>query len=151
MRSDLWSDADLLEALTLISQGWTRKAVGQRLGGRSKNSVIGTLNRIQNEEVRGSAGDGTMQADQQGHESKEIAEMMGLSRCAVRTALTRGRRNGSLPPLKRTGNLKHMLRAANLRNGNIREVFDNITMEQTVWLVSQASEIGCQTVSEYHI
>ena len=63
MRTDLWSDADLLEALSLISQGWTRKAVGQRLGGRSKNAVIGTLNRIQNEEIRGSAGDGTMQAD----------------------------------------------------------------------------------------
>ena len=63
MRSDLWSDADLLEALTLISQGWTRKAVGQRLGGRSKNAVIGTLNRIQNEEIHGNAGDGTMQAD----------------------------------------------------------------------------------------
>ena len=91
------------------------------------------------------------EAYRQGHESKAIAEMMGLSRSAVRTALTRGRRNGSLPPLKRTGNLKHMLRASNLRNGNIREVFDNITMEQTVWLVSQASEIGCQTVSEYLI
>tara|TARA_R110002153_G_scaffold37733_1_gene110276 strand:+ start:1482 stop:1841 length:360 start_codon:yes stop_codon:yes gene_type:complete len=85
----------------------------------------------------------------QGHESKEIAEMMGLSRCVVRTALTRGRKSGSLPPLKRTGNLKHLLRAANLRNGHIREVFENLTMEQTVWLVSQASEIECQTVSEY--
>lgn len=63
MRSDLWSDEDLLEALTLISQGWTRKAVGQRLGGRSKNSVIGTLHRIQDEEVCGSAGDGTMPAE----------------------------------------------------------------------------------------
>lgn len=62
MRSDLWSDKDLLEALSLIGQGWTRKAVGQRVG-RSKNSVIGTLHRIQNEEVRGSAGDGTMPAE----------------------------------------------------------------------------------------
>ena len=62
MRSDLWSDEDLLEALSLIGQGWTRKAVGQRVG-RSKNSVIGTLHRIQNEEVRGSAGDGTMPAE----------------------------------------------------------------------------------------
>ena len=87
----------------------------------------------------------------QGHESKEIAEMMGLSRSAVRTALSRGRKNGSLPPLRRTGNLKHLLRAANLRNGNIREVFDNITLEQKRWLVEQASEIGCQTVSEYLI
>ena len=63
MRSDLWSDEDLLEALTLISQGWTRKAVGQRLGGRSKNSVIGTMHRIQNEMDYGSAGDGTMPAE----------------------------------------------------------------------------------------
>ena len=30
-------------------------------------------------------------------------------------------------------------------------MFDNLTMEQTVWLVSQASEIGCQTVSEFLI
>lgn len=62
MRNDLWSDEHLLEALLLISQGWTRKAVGQRVG-RSKNSVIGTLHRIQNEEVCGSAGDGTMPAE----------------------------------------------------------------------------------------
>ena len=87
----------------------------------------------------------------QGHESKEIAEMMGLSRSAVRTALSRGRKNGSLPALKRTGNLKHLLRAANLRNGHIREVFENLTMEQARWLIEQASEIGCQTVSEFLI
>tara|TARA_R110001632_G_scaffold131201_1_gene245446 strand:- start:1741 stop:1956 length:216 start_codon:yes stop_codon:yes gene_type:complete len=62
MRSDLWSDEDLLEVLSLISQGWTRKAVGQRVG-RSKNSVIGTLHRIQNEEAYGSAGDGTMPSE----------------------------------------------------------------------------------------
>ena len=62
MKFELWSDADLLEALALTDQGWTRKAVGQRVG-RSKNSVIGTLHRIQNEEVRGSAGDGTMPAE----------------------------------------------------------------------------------------
>jgi ParB-like chromosome segregation protein Spo0J len=62
MRSDLWPDKDLLEALSLVGQGWTRKAIGQRVG-RSKNSVIGTLHRIQNEEVRGSAGDGTMPAE----------------------------------------------------------------------------------------
>ena len=62
MRSDLWSDEDLLEALSLIGQGWTRKAVGQQLGGRSKSSVIGMLHRIQNEEAYGSAGDGTMPA-----------------------------------------------------------------------------------------
>lgn len=87
----------------------------------------------------------------QGHESKEIAEMMGLSRRAVRTALSRGRKNGSLPPLKRTSNLPYLLMKHNLRNGHIRELFENLTMEQTVWLVSQASEIGCQTVSEYLI
>lgn len=62
MRSDLWSDADLLEALALVGQGWTRKAIGQRMG-RSKNSVIGTLHRIQNEEVYGSVGNGTMPAE----------------------------------------------------------------------------------------
>ena len=62
MRSDSWSDEDLLEALSLISQGWTRKAVGQRTG-RSKSSVIGMLSRIQNEEAHGSAGDGTMPAE----------------------------------------------------------------------------------------
>lgn len=62
MRSDSWSDEDLLEALSLISQGWTRKAVGQRTG-RSKSSVIGMLNRIQNDEAHGSAGDGTMPAE----------------------------------------------------------------------------------------
>jgi|TARA_B110000908_G_C9997753_1_gene332721 hypothetical protein len=60
MRGDSWSDEDLLEALSLISQGWTRKAIGQRLGGRSKNSVIGTLHRIQSEMDYGSFGDGTM-------------------------------------------------------------------------------------------
>ena len=87
----------------------------------------------------------------QGHESKEIADMLGLSRCAVRTALSRGRKNGSLPALKRASNLKHLLRAANLRNGHIREVFENLTMDQTRWLVSQASEIECQTVSEFLI
>ena len=91
------------------------------------------------------------EAYRQGHESKEIADMLGLSRPAVRTALSRGRKNGSLPELKRTGNLKHLLMKHNLRNGHIREVFDNLTMEQTVWLVSQASEIECQTVSEYLI
>jgi hypothetical protein len=91
------------------------------------------------------------EAYRQGHESKEIAEMMGLSRCAVRTALTRGRKNGSLPPLKRTSSVPHLLRMANLRNGNVRDVFDNITTEQTWWLVEQVSEIGCQTVSEYLI
>ena len=62
MRSDSWSDKDLLEALSLISQGWTRKAVGQRTG-RSKSSVIGMLNRIKNDEAHGSAGDGTMPDD----------------------------------------------------------------------------------------
>jgi len=87
----------------------------------------------------------------QGYEPKEIADMLGLPRCAVRTALNRGRKNGSLPPLKRKGNLKHMLRAANLRNGHIREVFESLTEEQTVWLVSRASEIECRTVSEYLI
>ena len=87
----------------------------------------------------------------QGHEPKEIAKKMGLSPCAVRTALTRGRMNGSLPPLKRTRNLKHLLMKHNLRNGHIREVFDNLTMEQTRWLIDEASEIECQTVSEFLI
>lgn len=91
------------------------------------------------------------EAYRQGCESKEIAERMGLSRFAVRTALARGRKNGSLPPLKRKGNLKYMLRAANLRNGHIREVFESLTMEQTRWLIEQASEIECQTVSEFLI
>tara|TARA_R110000796_G_scaffold64261_3_gene148935 strand:+ start:47 stop:406 length:360 start_codon:yes stop_codon:yes gene_type:complete len=91
------------------------------------------------------------EAYRQGHESKEIAEMMGLSRCVVRTALTRGRKSGSLPELKRTGNLKHLLMKHNLRNGHIREVFENLTMDQTRWLVSQAGEIECQTVSEFLI
>lgn len=62
MRSDSWSDEHLLEALTLSGQGWTRKEIGGRIG-RSKNSVIGTLHRIQNEEVGGGAGDGTMPAE----------------------------------------------------------------------------------------
>jgi len=91
------------------------------------------------------------EAYRQGHESKEIADMMGLSRCVVRTALTRGRKNGSLPELKRTGNLKHLLMKHNLRNGHIREVFENLTMEQTRWLIEQASKIECQTVSEFLI
>lgn len=62
MRIDLWSDEELLEALTLVAQGWTRKAIGDRIG-RSKNAVIGTLNRIQNEEVYGSVGNGTMNSE----------------------------------------------------------------------------------------
>lgn len=62
MKNYYWSDEDLLQALDLASQGWTRKAIGESMG-RSKNSVIGTLNRIQNEMLQGSAGDGTMPAD----------------------------------------------------------------------------------------
>tara|TARA_R110000796_G_scaffold97635_1_gene204761 strand:+ start:1265 stop:1492 length:228 start_codon:yes stop_codon:yes gene_type:complete len=62
MAMESWSDKDLLVALTLAGQGWTRKAIGDHLG-RSKNSVIGTLNRIQNEMAYGSAGDGTMPDD----------------------------------------------------------------------------------------
>ena len=77
--------------------------------------------------------------------------MMGLSRSSVRTALTRGRKNGSIPPFKPASNLKHLLKAANLRNGHISEVFENLTIEQTRWLIEQAGEIECQTVSEYLI
>lgn len=62
MKNYYWSDEDLLQALTLANQGWTRKAIGESMG-RSKNSVIGTLNRIQNEMLQGSAGDGTMPED----------------------------------------------------------------------------------------
>jgi transposase len=89
------------------------------------------------------------EAYRQGHNSKEVAEMMGLSRCAVRTALTRGRKNGSIPPLKRASNLKHLLRAGNLRNGHISEVFENLTIEQTRWLINEASKVEAETVSEY--
>tara|TARA_R110000851_G_scaffold97428_1_gene211118 strand:- start:6402 stop:6761 length:360 start_codon:yes stop_codon:yes gene_type:complete len=91
------------------------------------------------------------EAYRQGYDAVEIAKIMGLPRTGVSTALARGRKNGSLPAIKRTGNLKHLLMKHNLRNGHIREVFDNLTMEQTRWLVSQASEIECQTVSEFLI
>jgi len=87
----------------------------------------------------------------QGHTSKEIAEMMGLSRSSVRTALTRGRKNGSIPPFKPASNLKHLLKAANLRNGHISEVFENLTIEQTRWLINEASKVEAETVSEYLI
>jgi len=89
------------------------------------------------------------EAYRQGCASKEIAERMGLSRCAVRTALTRGRKNGSLPPLERTSNVQHLLRTVNLRNGNISDVFSSLTLEQTWWLIDQASKVEAETVSEY--
>ena len=91
------------------------------------------------------------EAYRQGNTSKAIAEMMGLTRCAVRTALTRGRKNGSIPPLKPASNLKHLLRAANLRNGHISEVFESLTMDQTRWLINEASKVEAETVSEYLI
>ena len=43
-----WSDRDMLDALSLSEEGLTMKQIGERIG-RSKNSVIGTVNRIRNE------------------------------------------------------------------------------------------------------
>lgn len=48
MNGKEWTDAEILEALTLSEEGLSMKAVGERIG-RSKNSVIGTINRIRNE------------------------------------------------------------------------------------------------------
>mgnify|MGYP003666067757 FL=1 len=90
-------------------------------------------------------------AYRQGYDAVEIAKMMGLPRSGVSTALARGRKNGALPAIKRTGNLKHMLKAANLRNGHIREVFENLTMDQTRWLIKEASKVEAETISEYLI
>ena len=48
MKGKEWTDAEMLEALTLSEEGLSMKAVGERIG-RSKNSVIGTINRIRKE------------------------------------------------------------------------------------------------------
>ena len=55
-----WTDNEMLEAVTLRDEGWTMKDIGALLG-RSKNSVIGTVNRILNEASGApTVGNGTM-------------------------------------------------------------------------------------------
>ena len=83
--------------------------------------------------------------------SKQIAETMGLSRCVVRSALTRGRRKGALPPLKRTKNLRHLMQNLKLKNGTMGEVMQTLDERQREWVLAEASSIGCKTVSEYLI
>ncbi len=48
MKGKEWTDAEMLEALTLNDEGLSMKAAGERIG-RTKNSVIGMINRIRNE------------------------------------------------------------------------------------------------------
>lgn len=91
------------------------------------------------------------EASKNGLTPNAIAEKMGVSRCSVRTALTRGRKGGFVPPPEQASNLKHLLRAYNLRNGNVGEIYDSLTTEQSRWLIEAASKIECETVAEYLI
>jgi len=44
-----WTDDEILHALALRDAGLSHAKIGAVLGGRSKNSVIGMLNRVANE------------------------------------------------------------------------------------------------------
>jgi transcriptional regulator len=43
-----WTDGQILAALQLRDWGWTREQIGARLG-RTKNSVVGVINRVDRE------------------------------------------------------------------------------------------------------
>lgn len=59
MRTEPWTDAEMLEALYMRDhQGMTGEQIGKKLG-RSKNSVIGMWNRV-NAETERSKHDGKM-------------------------------------------------------------------------------------------
>lgn len=84
-----------------------------------------------------------------GADPKKIAEGIGLSFCAVRKAISRGRKTGAVEPLDRTRDFKHQLRKRRLSKGSMKEVFGSISKDQQIWLLEQTSEIGCETVAEY--
>lgn len=90
------------------------------------------------------------EASRNGLKPHEIAEKFGASSYSVRTALTRGRKGGFVPPVQ-ASNTKHMLRSYNLRSGSFREIYDSLTTEQSRWLMEAACKIECETVAEYII
>jgi transcriptional regulator len=47
-RADLWDDGHVLDALILREKNWSMQEIAVFLG-RTRNSVIGTVNRVKNE------------------------------------------------------------------------------------------------------
>ena len=48
LRADAWDDGHVLDALILKEKNWSMQEIAVFLG-RTRNSVIGTVNRVKNE------------------------------------------------------------------------------------------------------
>tara|TARA_R100001198_G_C5221057_1_gene203196 strand:- start:879 stop:1229 length:351 start_codon:yes stop_codon:yes gene_type:complete len=84
----------------------------------------------------------------EGKSAPQIAKELNLKFALVNSAVRRGREKGVIP-WKRNVNPHAYIRGVNLRLGTISAVISQLTMDQVVWLASEANKVGVETLSEF--
>jgi len=84
-----------------------------------------------------------------GKSVQEIASELGVNKHTVAGALTRGRNKGVIPRPDRNYATSYMLSKFGMKGGSIISLMDHLSMEQRVWLVSEAKKINRETIEEY--
>lgn len=79
----------------------------------------------------------------------EIATKLGVKRHHVSSALSRGRDKGVIPRVNRVYSTSYMLVKFKLKAGTMISLMDQLSSEQRIWLCTEASKIGCETIEEY--
>ena len=85
----------------------------------------------------------------EGSSVQEIATKLGVKKPKVSSALSRGRIKGIIPLPNRTYAKSYMLTKFNLKTGSLSRLMDSLNTEQRVWICTEASKIGCETIEEY--
>lgn len=84
-----------------------------------------------------------------GKSIQEIASELGVKRYHVSSALSRGREKGVIPPVKLVYSTSYVLEKFGLKAGRMICLMDQLSVDQRVWLCTEASKIGCETIEEY--
>ena len=84
-----------------------------------------------------------------GKSVQEIASELGVKRYHVSSALSRGREKGIIPRANRVYSTSYMLGKFGLKAGKMIGLMDQLSADQRVWLCTEASKIGCETIEEY--
>lgn len=84
----------------------------------------------------------------QGKQAKEIVAETGYKDTTVQAALNRGRTLGAIEHRKGSTSTKWQLRRYEITAGTVTWILDQLFEDQLEWLISEASELGCETVAE---
>ena len=82
----------------------------------------------------------------EGNNSVEIADLLGLRKTLVDSAISRGKEAGEIPKPKSNPLLFN--NSNYIKMGSIGGIINTLNHEQLIWLTDEAHGLGCENIAE---